>query len=118
MTAEQHRGHRQGRPVMPVQSPGIEVRPEENTGRGQSDFGSGSMRVGCSVPAETNTGGGHVICEPDMIMNQSDLGLSSDTTQSDMNPMMGRPKRCSKPIDRLVVGNPGGWHFNRAKPKR
>ena len=55
----------------------------------------------------------------DNISNNRDL---IDVTCADLpttkSSEVGRPKRCLKPVDRLVVGNPSGWHFNRAKERK
>ena len=77
--------------------------PEYDTGR--MDGPETSMPV---IVPESNTGRGATV------PLASDLRLSTGATPE----VSVRAKRVTKPIERLVVGNPGGWHFNRAKPRR
>ena len=44
----------------------------------------------------------------------SDVRLSTGATPE----VNGRVKRITKPVERLVVGNPAGWHFNRSKARK
>ena len=70
--------------------------------------------ISCDVGPESNTGRGDVGNDMDNIPTMSDRRLSTGATES----VVCRPKRSVKPIERLVVGNPNAWNFNRAKPRR
>ena len=117
VAAERHRGreaYRQERAVQPVQL------SESYGGFAEVNTGHDIPMPGPSIPlpevlTEADTGRGEM---PGIIPTQSDLGLSVGTTLEDNGPVLGRPRRYVKPLDRLVVGNPTGWHFNRAKPRR
>lgn len=63
---------------------------------------------------ESNTGREAVGNEMDTMPTVIDRRLGTGTTVS----VVSRPKRSVKPIERLVIGNPSAWHFNRAKPRK
>ena len=87
----------------------VTVLPESNTGRADRS---------CVQSSETDTSlrdGGVDVVVPEV---QDTIRRSDGATQGeDLHPNV-RPKRHVKPIDRLVVGDPTKWHFNRAKPRR
>lgn len=83
--------------------------PGPDTGHVVVTGGDDSMPV---LPTESDIGRGAPV------EVTSDLGLSTSATQNENVPVNRRERRSVKPIDRLVVGNPTGWHFNRAKPRR
>ena len=109
--AQANTGPAQGRVAVPAQSPG---NTEENTGHEPSNCDTVLTSDNCQLPAESNAGRAYEQVGLDNMLENSDSGLSSGATEV----LEGRPKRVSRPIDRLVIGDPGSWHFNRAKPRR
>ena len=85
--------------------PAVQPRPlERNTAEG----------ISCDIGPELDTGREYEGNDMNNIPILSDQRLSTSATES----VACRPRRSVKPIERLVIGNPNAWNFNRAKPRR